>query len=54
MVLMVIDSFTAIPVFVPDGSAFLPFFVFNVRVVVVVILGEGSATHKARRKNREC
>ena len=54
MVLVVIDFIAAIPVFVFDGRTFLPFFVLDVRVVVVVVLGEGDATHKACRKDCKC
>jgi hypothetical protein len=53
MVLVVIDFIATIPVFVFDGCTFLPFFVFDVRVVVLMVVGEGDATHKARRKDCE-
>jgi hypothetical protein len=46
MVLVVIDFIAAIPVFVFDRCTFLPVFVLDVRVVVVVVLGESDATRK--------
>jgi len=54
MILVIVDFIAAIPVFVSDGCTFLPFFVLDVRVVVVVVLGEGGTTHKAGRKDCEC
>jgi hypothetical protein len=39
MILVVIDLFSAIPVFVPDDCASLPFLVLDVRMVVVMVLG---------------
>ena len=54
MVLVVIDFIAAIPVFVFDGCTPLPFFVLDVCVVIVVVLGDGDATHKACRKDCEC
>jgi hypothetical protein len=54
MVLVVINFIAAIPVFVFHGCAFLPFFVLDVRVVVVVVLGEGDGTYEACRKDCKC
>jgi hypothetical protein len=54
MILAVIDFFAAVPVFVFDRSTFLPFFVLDVCVVVVMILGKGADAHKACGEDREC
>ena len=51
MVLVVIDFIAAIPVLVSDGCAFLPFFMFDVRVIIVVVLGNSNATQKTGRKD---
>ena len=54
VILVVVDFITAIPIFVSDGLAPLPFLVFDVGVVVVMVLGKGDAAHEACRKDREC
>src|ERR1700729_2232358 len=55
LVLVVVDLFAAIPVFVLDGCTFLPFLVLNVGVVVGVILGKGeTAARKACGKDCKC
>ena len=53
VILAVIDSIAAIPVFVSDGCISLPFLVLDVRVVVVMVLGKDGAAHKACGKDRE-
>ena len=55
MILVVIDFVGAIPVLVLDGCALVPFLVFNVGVVVVMVLGNGygCAAHKACGKDCE-
>ena len=55
VILVVIDFVGAIPVFVLDDDAPMPFFVFDVGVVVVMVLGNGygCAAHKACGKDRE-
>ena len=52
--MVVIDLIGALPVFVLDHCASLPFLVLDIRVVVVMVLGKGDAAHKACGKNREC
>ena len=46
VILVVIDFIATIPVLVLDGCAFPPFLVLYVRVVVVIVLGKGGASHK--------
>src|SRR5579863_6895845 len=51
MILVVIRLFAAVPVFVLDGSAFSPFLVLDIGVVVVavlvMVLGKGNTAHKS-------
>ena len=53
VILVIIDFIAAIPVFVLDGGASLPFLVFDVGVVVVMVLGKGDDAHKACGEDRE-
>jgi hypothetical protein len=48
MILPVIDNLSALPVFMPDHGAFLPFFMLDVCVVVVMVLGNGDGAREAR------
>ena len=41
VILVVIDLIGAIPVFVLDDGTFVPFLVFDVAVVVMMVLGNG-------------
>jgi hypothetical protein len=55
MRLVVIDPVAAIPVFVVDDRASLPFSMLDVSVVVamVPVLGDGDAPHKSGGKDRK-
>jgi hypothetical protein len=53
MILVVIDFVAAIPVVLLDGRALVPFLVFDVSVIVVMVLGQGDAAHKACGKDCE-
>src|ERR1700722_5643363 len=53
VILVVIDLIGAIPVFVLDDGTFVPFLVFDVGVVVVMVLGDGDAAHQAGGEDRK-
>ena len=54
MILVVVDSFGAIPVFVLDDGASLPFLMFNVCVVVVMVLGLGNWGNAREACGKNC